>query len=135
MSRIDFPIDIGVFVLSDEFHAKEVDEHQVDGARNLKNTEEMLEGHQRMNMGIVHVKKSPRFSNIADKSRGQGKDLDASARVSVQKAPVQNKVVELGGHARVQQTENLHHVSTKREAIFRRVSNKSESAEELGGQW
>ncbi len=42
---LDFSRDIGVFVLPDELRAKKVDEHQVDGARYLENTEEMLEGH------------------------------------------------------------------------------------------
>ena len=36
--------------------------------------------------------------------------------MSVQKASVQKKVIEPGGHARVQQLENLHDVSMKRES-------------------
>uniref|UniRef100_A0A0E0HXH9 Uncharacterized protein n=1 Tax=Oryza nivara TaxID=4536 RepID=A0A0E0HXH9_ORYNI len=37
----------------DEFRAKEVDEHQDDGARNLENTDEMLEGHKGTNQDII----------------------------------------------------------------------------------
>uniref|UniRef100_A0A0E0HXH7 Uncharacterized protein n=1 Tax=Oryza nivara TaxID=4536 RepID=A0A0E0HXH7_ORYNI len=50
------------------------------------------------------------------KSRGQEKSLVAGAHVSVQKASVQKKVIELAEHACVQQLENVHHVSMKREA-------------------
>ena len=50
------------------------------------------------------------------KSRGQEKSLAAGAHVSVQKASVQKKVIELAEHACVQQLENVHHVSMKREA-------------------
>uniref|UniRef100_A0A0E0P4V6 Uncharacterized protein n=1 Tax=Oryza rufipogon TaxID=4529 RepID=A0A0E0P4V6_ORYRU len=50
-----------------EFHAKEVVEHQTDGARNLENTEETLEGHHMAKKDIVHVNKSPCFSNTSDK--------------------------------------------------------------------
>uniref|UniRef100_A0A0D9ZWP8 Uncharacterized protein n=1 Tax=Oryza glumipatula TaxID=40148 RepID=A0A0D9ZWP8_9ORYZ len=61
-----------------------------------------------MNEDIVHVKKSPRFSNTSDQSRGQEKGLATGARVGVQKASVQKNVIEPRGHARVQQLENLH---------------------------
>ncbi len=50
------------------------------------------------------------------KSRGQEKGLVAGTRVSVQRASVKKKVIEPGGHTRVQQLENLHHVSRKQEA-------------------
>lgn len=47
------------FVLPDEFRAKEVDEHQIDGARVLENTEKTLEGHHMAKHDIVQVNKSP----------------------------------------------------------------------------
>uniref|UniRef100_A0A0E0QVK5 Uncharacterized protein n=1 Tax=Oryza rufipogon TaxID=4529 RepID=A0A0E0QVK5_ORYRU len=50
-----------------EFCAKEVDEQQDDRARNLENTEEMLEGHKGTNQDIIQVNKSPCFSNTSDK--------------------------------------------------------------------
>lgn len=47
------------FVLPDEFRAKEVDEHQIDGARVLENTEKTLEGHHMAKHDIVQINKSP----------------------------------------------------------------------------
>nr|ABB46596.1 hypothetical protein LOC_Os10g01840 [Oryza sativa Japonica Group] len=67
VAMLDFSGDIGVFILPDEFCAKEVDEQQDDRARNLENTEEMLEGHKGTNQDIIQVNKSPCFSNTSDK--------------------------------------------------------------------
>uniref|UniRef100_A0A0E0BSU5 Disease resistance N-terminal domain-containing protein n=1 Tax=Oryza glumipatula TaxID=40148 RepID=A0A0E0BSU5_9ORYZ len=64
---IDFSEIEEPFVLPDEFCAKEIDEHQIDGARDLENTEKTLEGHHMAKRDIVHVKKSPRFSNTTGK--------------------------------------------------------------------
>uniref|UniRef100_A0A0D3G5I2 Uncharacterized protein n=1 Tax=Oryza barthii TaxID=65489 RepID=A0A0D3G5I2_9ORYZ len=100
-----------------------------------------------MNEDIVHVKKSPRFSNTSDqvggssirkqiwvpKSRGQEKGLATGARVGVQKASVQKNVIEPRGHARVQQLENLHHVSMKREASSAELVTSQNLLKSSGG--
>uniref|UniRef100_A0A0E0ID80 Uncharacterized protein n=1 Tax=Oryza nivara TaxID=4536 RepID=A0A0E0ID80_ORYNI len=52
------------FVLPYEFRAKEVDEHQIDGARVLENTEKTLEGH--------HMAKHDIVQNPPKSSRGYG---------------------------------------------------------------
>uniref|UniRef100_A0A0E0D2N4 Uncharacterized protein n=1 Tax=Oryza meridionalis TaxID=40149 RepID=A0A0E0D2N4_9ORYZ len=153
VAMLDFSGDIGVLILPDEFHAKEVDEHQDDGARNLENTDEMLEGHKGTNQDIIQVNKSPCFSNTSDKvaftgnvggsstrkqiqmpkSRGQEKSLVAGAHVSVQKASVQKKVIELGEHACIQQLENVHHVSMKREASSAELVTSQNLPKSSGG--
>uniref|UniRef100_A0A0D3HAC2 DUF3741 domain-containing protein n=1 Tax=Oryza barthii TaxID=65489 RepID=A0A0D3HAC2_9ORYZ len=121
LAMLDLCGNIGPFVLPTKFRAKDDDEHLDDGARNRDDKVNILESHQRTNLGITRVKKSECFSNISNqsggsstrkqiwvlKSRGQEKGLAAGART---------KVIELGGHARVQQLENLHNVSMKRES-------------------
>ena len=67
------------------------------------------------------------------KSRGQEKGLATSARVGVQKASVQKNVIEPRGHARVQQLENLHHVSMKREASSAELVTSQNLLKSSGG--
>uniref|UniRef100_A0A0E0FC16 Uncharacterized protein n=1 Tax=Oryza meridionalis TaxID=40149 RepID=A0A0E0FC16_9ORYZ len=76
---------------------------------------------------------SPRKQIWVLKSRGQEKGLAAGACVSVQKASAQKKVIEPGGHARVQQLENLHHVSRKREVSSAELVTSQNLPKSLGG--
>uniref|UniRef100_A0A0E0HU90 Uncharacterized protein n=1 Tax=Oryza nivara TaxID=4536 RepID=A0A0E0HU90_ORYNI len=73
-----------------------------------------------MNEDIVH-------------SRGQEKGLATGARVGVQKASVQKNVIEPRGHARVQQLENLHHMSMKREASSAELVTSQNLLKSSGG--
>uniref|UniRef100_A0A0E0M0Y5 Uncharacterized protein n=1 Tax=Oryza punctata TaxID=4537 RepID=A0A0E0M0Y5_ORYPU len=92
VAMLDFSRDTEAFVLPDEFRTKEVDEHQVDGARNLENMEEMLDAYKRTNQDMVQA-----CIWATDKKCTTGEDAA--------------------------------------KGIFGRVSNRSESVEELGGQW
>jgi hypothetical protein len=71
------------------------------------------------------------------KSRGQEKGLVAGVHVSVQKASVKKKVIELWGHARVEQLENVCHVSVKQEGSSAKVvtnQNPPKSSGDNGSQ-
>uniref|UniRef100_A0A0E0DBI8 Uncharacterized protein n=1 Tax=Oryza meridionalis TaxID=40149 RepID=A0A0E0DBI8_9ORYZ len=114
---LDFSGNIGPFVLPAEFRAKEDDEHLDNGARNGDDKVKILESHQRTNLDITQVNKSECFSNISDQI----------------KSAVQKKVIGPGGHARVQQLENLYHVSIKREASSTKLVLSQNPRKSLGG--
>ncbi len=81
------------FVLPDEFCAKEIDEHQIGGARDLENTEKTLEVHHMAKRDIVHVKKSPRFSNTTGKVTFTGNLLISQFNVSKNNSCISNIVM------------------------------------------
>uniref|UniRef100_A0A0D3HV40 Uncharacterized protein n=1 Tax=Oryza barthii TaxID=65489 RepID=A0A0D3HV40_9ORYZ len=70
----DFSGDIGAFVLPAEFHVKEVDKDQDDGAQNNADKEETLDGHKMAKQDIVQVKKSSSISNTSDK-KAEGESI------------------------------------------------------------
>uniref|UniRef100_A0A0E0D2M1 Uncharacterized protein n=1 Tax=Oryza meridionalis TaxID=40149 RepID=A0A0E0D2M1_9ORYZ len=53
VAMLDFPGNIGPYVLPAEFRAKEDDEHLDDGARNHDDKVKILESHQRTNLDIA----------------------------------------------------------------------------------
>uniref|UniRef100_A0A0E0INN8 Uncharacterized protein n=1 Tax=Oryza nivara TaxID=4536 RepID=A0A0E0INN8_ORYNI len=66
VAMLDLCGNIGPFVLPTKFRAKDDDEHLDDGARNRDDKVNILESHQRTNLGITRVKKSECFSNISN---------------------------------------------------------------------
>nr|BAD46617.1 hypothetical protein [Oryza sativa Japonica Group]BAD54674.1 hypothetical protein [Oryza sativa Japonica Group] len=66
VAMLDLCGNIGPFVLPTKFRAKDDDEHLDDGARNRDDKVNILESHQRTNLGITQVKKSECFSNISN---------------------------------------------------------------------
>uniref|UniRef100_A0A0E0E2E5 Uncharacterized protein n=1 Tax=Oryza meridionalis TaxID=40149 RepID=A0A0E0E2E5_9ORYZ len=67
------------------------------------------------------------------KYRGQEKGLATGACVNVRKASIQKRVIELGGYAHVQQLENLHHESMKREASSAELVTSQNPPKSSGG--